>query len=74
MHTSSKKTTNNISDNNESTAGCFLRVLFLVIILSLLFTWCERSDGKGLIDSSIEQVHHWYAHADGVWTQSDTTR
>ena len=34
----------------------------------------QRNDGNDLIDSSIEQVHHWYAHADSVWTQSDTTR
>ena len=60
--------------NDESSAGCFLRTLFLIIILSLMFTWCERNDGKDLIDSSIEQVHHWYSHADSVWNQNDTVR
>lgn len=60
--------------DDESAAGCFLRTLFWIIILSLMFTWCERNDGKDLIDSSIEQVHHWYSHADSVWNQNDTTR
>lgn len=70
------KPTNNMSDNNSNTTcGCFCLelVLFIVVIL-LICTWCERNDGKDLIDSSIEQVHHWYEHADSVWNQNDTVR
>lgn len=51
-----------------------MRILFWVIVSSLIFVWCERKDGKDFIDSSIEQVHHWYSHADSVWTQNDTTK
>jgi len=65
-----------MSDNNSdgSCAGCCLRALFWFVVFSLVFVWCERTDGKDFIDSSIEQMHHWYAHADSVWTQSDTIR
>ena len=65
-----------MSDNssNGSCAGCCLRILFWVIVFSLIFVWCERKDGKDFIDSSIEQVHHWYEHADSVWNQNDTVR
>lgn len=48
-------------------------VLFIVII-SLICTWCSRNDDKGFIDSSIEQVHHWYEHADSVWNWNDTAQ
>lgn len=64
-----------MSDNNSnSSCGCScLGLVLLIVIISLVCTWCDRNDDKGLIDSSIEQVHHWYEHADSVWNGNDTT-
>lgn len=57
-----------MSDNNSnSSCGCScLELVLLIVIISLICTWCSRNDDKGFIDSSIEQVHHWYKHADSV--------
>lgn len=60
--------------NNESFTGCCLRFLFWAVVLSLLFVWCRRTDDKSFIDSSIEQVHNWYNHADSVCNEKDTIR
>ena len=63
-----------MSDNNSNSScggSCLNLALFIVVIL-LVFTYCDRNDDKGLIDSSIEQVHHWYEHADSVWNGNDT--
>lgn len=61
-------------DDDKSCVGCCLSILFWFVVISLLFAWCERTDGKDFIDSSIEQVHHWYTHADSVWAQNDTVK
>lgn len=43
------------------------------MVLTLVATWLDRTDGKDFIDSSIEKVHGWYAHADSVWN-NDTIK
>ena len=65
-----------MSDNNSnSSCGCScLELVLFIVIISLICTWCGRKDDKGLIDSSIEQVHHWYEHADSVWNGNDTAQ
>ena len=60
------------NENDETCVGCLLRVLFWFVVCSLIFVWCNRTDDKDFIDSSVEQVHHWYTHADSVWNQDDT--
>ena len=64
-----------MSDNNSNSScgGSCLNLALFFVIISLVFTWCDRKDGKGFIDSSIEQVHHLYAHADSVWN-NDTIK
>ena len=65
-----------MSDNNsKSSYGCScLELVLFIVIISLICTWYSRKDDKGFIDSSIEQVHHWYEHADSVWNGNDTAQ
>lgn len=61
--------------NSKSSCGCScLELVLLIVVISLICTWCSRKDDKGFIDSSIEQVHHWYEHADSVWNGNDTAQ
>lgn len=63
-----------MSKNDDGCAlGFLLRAFLWIMVLALVATWLDRTDGKDFIDSSIEEVHGWYAHADSVWN-NDTIK